>query len=299
MYDVIIIGGSYAGMAAAMPLLRARRKVAIIDAGVRRNRFASHAHGVLALDGKPPGEIAAEAKRQLLAYPTLNWVDDSATGVIKNTSGFEVKTHKRQTLHGARLIVATGVRDQLPEVPGLLERWGQSVFHCPYCHGYELQGGEVGVLATNDMAMHQALMLPDWGPTVLFLNETFVPSDEQLAQLEQRGVRIEPGRVASLSGEDLTVNMDSGVQHQLAGLFVASQISISQPWLDTLGCEMEQSPIGPVLWTDEMKQTSVKHLYACGDNARAAGNVTFAIADGATAGLSAHRSLLFEPLAKA
>lgn len=297
MYDAIIVGGSYAGMAAAMPLVRARRKVAIIDAGERRNRFASHAHGVLALDGKPPGEIAGQAKAQLLAYPTLSWIEGRVQIAAKQGEHFVVSTQAGDHLEARRLVLATGVRDQLPPVPGLAERWGSLVFHCPYCHGYELGGGRVGVLASSEMSLHQALMLPDWGPTSLFLNGAFEPDEQQLMQLKTRGVALERQAVVRLAGQrEAVLTLADGREETLAGLFVAPVIVQSGDIARQLGCEIIEGPIAPAVATDEMKQTSVTNVFACGDMARPVGNVTFAMADGATAGLGVHRSLMFEGL---
>lgn len=189
-YDVIIIGGSYAGLSAALQLGRARRHVLVIDAGTRRNRFASHSHGFLGQDGKAPGEIVAEARRQIEAYVTIDWIDGLATSVSGTFDAFEVEIDGGQRKMGRRLVIAAGVTDDLPPIPGLSERWGQSVFHCPYCHGYELNQGRIGVIAASALAIHHGLMLPDWGTTTLFTNGAFVPDQEQRAQLTARGTQV-------------------------------------------------------------------------------------------------------------
>ena len=182
MYDVIIIGGSYAGLSAGLQLARARRKVLVIDAGLRRNRFAATSHGFLGQDGQAPDVIAAEGRSQLMEYPTVTWVQDSALEASTQEEGVSVRTELNGTFHARRLILATGVVDELPAIEGLKERWGTRVFHCPYCHGYELDQGRIGVLSTSPLAMHHALMLPDWGTTTLFTNGVFTPDAEQQAQ---------------------------------------------------------------------------------------------------------------------
>ena len=293
MYDVIIVGGSYAGMAAALQLARAHRKVFVLDAGQRRNRFASAAHGILGNDGTPPGEIAAIAKEQLLKYPGLTWQDGKAISAEKEGAHFTVGTDTHQTLEASRLILATGVRDKLPGVPGLQERWGQSVFHCPYCHGYELENGHLGVLATGEISMHQALLIPDWGRTTLFTNGAFEPDQNQIEQLKARDVTIEPEEVAEIIGERATVKLRSGRLVELAGLFVAPEMNVSNPLTEQLGCEYAEGPLGSYIRTDETRETTVAGVFACGDVARVAGNVTFAMADGVMAGTAAHRSLIF------
>jgi len=291
MYDVIVVGGSYAGMAAALQLLRARRRVLVIDAGQRRNRFATHSHGFLTQDGSAPADIAADARQQLMAYKTVEWIDARAEAAGRTDAGFSVTTNGG-ALDARRLILAPGVRDELPNVPGLAERWGKSVFHCPYCHGYELDQGPVGVLAVSEMSMHQAMMLPDWGPTTFFLNGAFAPDENQRAELTRRGVTVEAEPVARISGNDANVELRDGRIVHLAGLFTATRTSPSSPLAEQLGCALEQGPAGPFIQTDAVKETTVPGVFACGDAARAMGSVAFAVADGAQAGFGAHRSLM-------
>lgn len=289
--DVIIVGGSYAGMAAALQLVRARRSVLIIDAGSRRNRFADSSHGFLTQDGNSPATIAATAKAQLLAYPTVQWLEASAVSAHKIASGFQVSTDA-QSYQARRLILATGVTDQLPEVPGLAERWGKSIFHCPYCHGYELDQSPIGVVAASPLALHHALMLPDWGPTTLFTNECFEPDAEQKAQLLARAVVIESGKVLQISGK-ADVQLSNGKVLQMAGLFTQPSTTVNSPLAEQLGCQFEQGPMGAFIQTSSSKETTIPGVFACGDNARMAGSVAIAIGDGSLAGAMAHQSLLF------
>lgn len=290
--EYAVIGGSYAGMSAALQLARARRSVAVVDAGLRRNRFAAESRGFLAQDGKPPGEIAEEAKRQLLKYPNLRWIEGQAqTARRLDEAHFEVQGAQHK-LQARRLILATGVVDELPEVEGLAERWGHSVFHCPYCHGYELGGGAIGVLAASALAQHHALMLPDWGTVTLFLNGNYTPDAEQLAALQRRGVEIEAVPVARLSGHADVVLADGRVR-SMAGLFTQARTRMASTLAEQLGCAFEEGPTGPYIRTDGMQQTSVPGVFACGDAARAAGNVAISVGEGAMAGAAAHRSLLF------
>jgi thioredoxin reductase len=296
-FDVIVIGGSYAGMAGALQLARGRRKVAVIDAGIRRNRFAEHSHGLLGQDGKPPAQIAAEAKTQLLEYPNLFWIEGKVESAEKIGDLFSVITGDNQTLSAKRLLLATGVSDHLPAITGLQDRWGKTVFHCPYCHGYELNQGPLGVLAVSEASLHQALLIPDWGPTTLFTNNCFTPNELQLKQLTTRNVRIETEAVNEIAGEQSAiVKLANGRLVELAGLFVASLTKPASPIAYDLGCELAESPVGFYVKTDEFKQTTIPGVYACGDLGRAMGSVTFAIGDGAQAGFAVHRSLIFEGL---
>lgn len=290
--DVVIVGGSYAGLSAALQLARARRSVTLVDAGQRRNRFAAASHGFLAQDGQPPGDIAATARRQLLRYPTVRWIDDVVQSARREPEGFALETAANGTLRPARVILATGVVDRLPDVPGLRERWGRHVFHCPYCHGYELRNGRIGVLATGPVSLHQAMLLPEWGVVTLLLNGTFEPEPAQENDLAARGVRIERTRVARITGEATAV-LDDGRSLEFAGLFTASRTEPASPIARQLDCEFEHGPLGEFVKTDAMKATTVPGVFACGDVARAAGNVAIAVGDGAMAGAAAHRSLLF------
>ena len=291
-HDAIVIGGSYAGMSAALQLARARRRVMVIDANLRRNRFASASHGFLGRDGHTPGDIASEAKAQLLAYPNVRWIDDTALSAERQNDAFEVSLADGRVELASKLVLAPGVVDELPDIEGLAQRWGVSVFHCPYCHGYELNEGRIGVLASSAMSMHHALMLPDWGQTTLFLNDAFVPDDEQRAALAARGVVVETGAVARLV-DAATVEMRDGRRLVMDGLFSVTRTGVASPVAAQLGCEMEQGPLGEFIRTDAMQATSVPGVIACGDAARAAGNVAISVGAGAMAGAAAHRSMMF------
>lgn len=292
-YEVIIVGGSYAGMSAGLQLARARRRILVLDTGQRRNRFAQSAHGFLAQDGRNPGAIADEARAQLLAYPTVEWLSQAAVEARQDGSGYVVTAANGQHFSALRLILAAGVVDELPDIAGLSQRWGQGVFHCPYCHGYELNGGPIGVLAATPMALHHALMLPDWGPTTLFLNQVFEPDAEQLASLDKRGVIVEREPVIALGGAPLDVTLASGRVIKLAGLFTQPHTRMASPLAAQLGCEFEAGPMGDFIRVNALRETTVPGVFACGDASVAAGNVASAVGDGARAGAAAHQSLIF------
>ena len=226
-----------------------------------------------------------------MEYPTVTWVQGSAVLVNQPVEGFSVRTEHSGTFHARRLILATGVVDELPAVEGLKERWGTRVFHCPYCHGYELDQGRIGVLATSPLAMHHALMLPDWGPTTLFTNGVFTPDAEQQAQLDRRGVNVESAGVRRISGERADLELDDGRVFKLDGIFTLSRTRIS-PLAEQLGCEWVDGPTGPYLHTNDTRQTSVPGVFACGDASLAAGSVALAVGEGVRAGVGAHFSLI-------
>lgn len=291
-HDVIVIGGSYAGMAAALQLLRARRTVLVIDAGLRRNRFASHSHGFLTQDGVDPAEIARAARRQLEAYPTLTWIEGTAGAAAGEKDAFVVTTVDGRRFEARRLLFATGVSDELPAIEGLAERWGKSVFHCPYCHGYELNRGRIGVIATGPMSVHQAQLIPEWGEVTFFTNGAVALDDALRRDLSNRGVSIEEAAIARLDGHADVVLAD-GRRLEFAGLFTATRNAPATPVAATLGCEIEETPFGTQIRVDGMKETGIAGAFACGDAARVPHSVSLAVGDGAWAGAQLHRSLVF------
>jgi thioredoxin reductase len=291
-HDVIVIGGSYAGMAAALQLLRARRKVLVVDAGKRRNRFARHSHGFLGQDGADPAAIAATARRQLEAYPTLSWIDGVAESATGEKGGFVVETGDKTRHKARRLLFATGVADGLPAIEGLSERWGRSVFHCPYCHGYELDRGRIGVIASGPMSIHQAQMIPEWGAVTFFTNGAIDLDAAARADLASRGVTIEETPIARLEGHAEIV-LEDGQKLSFAGLFTAPYATPASPIAQSLGCEHMETPMGIQIRTADTKETTVPGAFACGDVAKMPHSVSLAVADGAWAGANIHRTLIF------
>jgi len=293
--DAIVVGGSFAGLSAAMQLARARKRVLVIDAGQPRNRFAKTSHGFFGQDGKPPAEILREAARQVAAYPTVRFIQGEATGASQTDGGFTVTLGDGREEQAARLVLATGVRDELPPIPGMRERWGRTVLHCPYCHGYEVAGGALGVLASDPvMAVHKAMLIPDWGQTTLFTQGLFEPDAEQAAQLAARGVQVERAPVVELLGEapELeAVRLADGRVIPLQAIFAAPDVRMASPLAEALGCAFEQGPQGPYIRVDDRKQTTVAGVYAAGDASAAMHNATLASASGVLAGIGAHQSL--------
>lgn len=291
-HDVIVIGGSYSGMAATLQLLRARRTVLVVDAGERRNRFARHAHGFLGHDGEPPGEIAAKARRQLDAYGTLTWIEGRIDAVAGQADDFIATTSTGLTFSGRRVLLASGVTDRLPAVEGLAERWGRTVFHCPYCHGYELGQGRIGIVGASPMSVHQAELLTDWGDVTLLVNGAVELDHEARSALQRRGVAIEETPIDRIEG-DADVAMADGRRLRFAGLFTATRTSPSGALAEAMGCALEETPVGLQIRVDAEARTSVAGVFACGDVARAPHSVSLAVGGGALAGALIHRSLLW------
>ncbi|WP_417260179.1 NAD(P)/FAD-dependent oxidoreductase [Celeribacter sp.] len=294
-YDTIIVGGGFAGLAAATYLGRARRRVLVLDTGCPRNRFSAASHGFLGQDGRAPMDILSDARNQLATYPTVDIANDEAVAARKLDAGFEVDLADGNRISSPTLILAHGLHDTLPEIPGLSDRWGNSVLHCPYCHGFEFSDRHLGVLYRNEMSIHQAQLITEWGPTTLFLNGHTV-AKEHLDVLEQRHVRIETETVTALngSGTDLSsLTLDGGRDVAIEALYIAPQSSLSSPLANQLGANITETVMGPMIVTDDSKMTSVSGLFAAGDIARAPHSVSWAVGDGVTAGTAAHRALVF------
>jgi thioredoxin reductase len=295
-FDVVVIGGNFAGVSAALPLARARRRVLVVDAGKPRNRFSHGAHNFYGHDGKAPLEAMAEAQRQFMLYPTATLMRAQATRASGQKDAFTVALADGSEITARRLVLATGVKDTLPDLPGLAERWGQSVVHCPYCHGYELPPGPLGVLGVGAHSLHGAILAADWGPTTFFTQGEVEPDGETTALFAARGVTVERSPVVELLGPAPAleaVRLADARVVALGGLFVAPQVSPASPLAEQLGCIFDEAPMGPYLRVNEMKETSVPGVFAAGDVAQAMHSAPLAAAAGTMAGVCAHRSLIW------
>ena len=295
-HDAIVIGGSFAGLSAATYIARARRSVAIVDTGLPRNRFAEHSHGFLGQDGSSPWAMLTTARSQVVNYPTVTFIDGEATTATKTGDGFAITLATGEALEGVRLVLAFGISDELPAIPGLADRWGASVLHCPYCHGYEFSGQRLGVLYLTPKSIMQSMLIAEWGPTTLFLNGAAELEPTVLAELAKRSVTVERSPVKALHGGGLTlssVELADGRMCKLDALYIGPRTHLNSSIAQQLGCELEDTPLGPIVRVDAERMTTVPGVYAAGDITRGAHTVTWAAADGVTAGLALHRSLIF------
>jgi thioredoxin reductase len=299
-FDVIVVGGSFAGLSAAMQLARARRRVCVVDAGQPRNRFAAASHGFFGQDGEPPLAMIEQARRKLAAYPTVTLRQGTVVSATPQHSagspenGFEVVLDDGTQMEAHKVVLAFGVQDGLPEIAGLRERWGASVLHCPYCHGYEFAGQRLGVL-------YHSAGSADWGPTTLFLNGDTTLEAAERARLQALGITIEPAPIAALEGPGQALQgvrlqaTGSGDAHvvPLAALYVAATTRPASPLAEQLGCAFDDGPMGPYIRTDANKMTTVPGVYAAGDLTLMRHNATLASAEGVLAGVGAHQALVF------
>ena len=294
-YDAIVVGGSYAGLSATLALARARKRVLVIDAGQRRNRFAHAAHNLIGQDSRAPEAIIRDARADVAVYPTVTFIDGLAIAAVPDDAGFTVTLQDGSTHLAARLVLATGVADELPALPGLRDGWGKWAFHCPYCHGYEVAGQKLGVLAFLETATHLANLIPDWGPTTFLTNSVVTLTPDERNALEGRGVVVEDTAVSAIVHDDESmsgVRLEDGRVIELDALFVAAPTRQASPLAAQLGCAIDETALGPIIQVDPRGQTTVPGVFAAGDAAQPNKSLAGAIASGMLAGAGAHQSLL-------
>ena len=296
MDDVIIIGGSFAGLAAALQLGRARRKVTVLDTGLPRNRFAGHSHGLLGHDHKPPLDILAEARQQLTRYPTIRLVNTRAESVSGAIDNFSVITADGESLEARRVVLSYGVVDQMPDVPGFAESWGTSIVPCPYCDGFEVAGRHWGLLWSGPQSYQSAKLFHDWTDKLtVFADGRDIPPDIQ-ADLARRNIPVVDGRIVEIAhhkGKIATVNLDSGRNITVDVLFAQPPNKPSASLHESLGLATVDTPVGIALKVDERRQTGMPGIYAAGDLATPMlPSVTQASSQGAMAGIFAQQSMV-------
>ncbi|MEU1078767.1 NAD(P)/FAD-dependent oxidoreductase [Streptomyces sp. NPDC005908] len=268
-YDVVVVGGGAAGLSAALVLGRARHRTLVVDAGEPRNAPSAHMQGYLTRDGMAPAEFLALGREEIARYD-VELVRDRVVDVTPGED-FTVALETGASVRARRLIVATGLKDEMPDVPGVAERFGRDVLHCPFCHGWEVRDEPFGVLASSAMSVHQALMVSRWSKdTMLFLHRV---AEEELTDLDLRrlaaaGVDVVPGEVAGLVAEDdrLTgVRMSDGTVHPRSVLFVGPRPVPQTGLLERLGAEMDETPFGTYPVVDGNGLTSVPGVWAAGN----------------------------------
>lgn len=311
-YEVIVVGGGAAGLSAALVLGRARRRTLVVDAGEPRNAPAAHLQGYLTRDGMSPAEFLAVGREEVARYG-VELVRDRAVDVTGGED-FAVRlaggtpSWGGRTVRGRQLVVATGLKDELPAVAGLAGRFGRDVLHCPYCHGWEVRDRAFGVLATTPMSVHQALMVSQWSKDVTLFLHTVAETeltDEDLRRLAAAGVRVVPGEVAGLVVEDdrLTGVRLAGGTRSGAGrvydrevLFVAPRAVPQTDLLARLGAELSETPFGTYPVVDGWGRTTVPGLWAAGNASGFAEQVVNAASRGYRAGAAINGDLLMTDL---
>ncbi|NUR43954.1 MAG: NAD(P)/FAD-dependent oxidoreductase [Streptomyces sp.] len=297
-YEVIVIGGGAAGLSAALVLGRARRRTLVVDAGEPRNAPSAHMQGYLSRDGMSPAEFLAIGREEIARYG-VELVRDR---VVDVSQGFGVTLASGRTLRARRLVIATGLKDELPAVPGVAERFGKDVLHCPYCHGWEVRDQAFGVLATSPLSVHQALMVSQWSKDVTLFLHTVTEadlSDDDLRRLAAAGVKVVPGEVERLRIEDdrLTgVQLADGTTHAREVLFTAPRAVPQNDLPAQLGAELNETPFGAYPVVDATGRTTVPGVWAVGNAMGFGEQVINAAAGGYRAGATINGDLLMADL---
>jgi thioredoxin reductase len=302
-YEVIVVGGGAAGLSAALVLGRARRRTLVVDAGEPRNAPAAHMQGFLSRDGMPPAEFLAVGREEIARYG-VELVRDRAVDAHRDgdAGAFAVTLAGGGVVRARHLVIATGLKDELPDVPGVAERFGRDVLHCPYCHGWEVRDRAFGVLATGPLSTHQALMVTQWSKDVTLFLHTVAEeelADEDLRRLAAAGVKTVPGEVAGLVVEDdrLTgVRLADGTVHPREAVFTAPRAVPRTDLLERLGAELRETPFGCYPVIDERGLTTVPGLWAAGNASGFAEQVINAASRGYRAGAAINGELLFADL---
>jgi thioredoxin reductase len=298
-YDVVVVGGGAAGLNAALVLGRARRRVAVVDAGAPRNAPAAQLHGFLSRDGTPPAGLLAAGRAEVAGYGV-----ELLEGRVEHIDpggqpGFLVHLAAGPVLAARRVLVATGLRDELPELPGVPERWGKDLLHCPYCHGYEVRDQPLGVLGTGPRSVDQALLVRQWSADVVFFPHTLELAGEERERLTARGVGVVDGvvsRVVVDGGGLRAVELAGGQVVPRSAVFVVPRMVPHDGLLTDLGCTKDED--GWVI-TDASGRTSVPGLWAAGNVADPRAQVVTAAGMGSAAAIAINHDLVDEEVADA
>ncbi|MDN5201969.1 NAD(P)/FAD-dependent oxidoreductase [Fulvivirgaceae bacterium BMA10] len=293
-YEVIIIGGSYAGLSAAMALGRSMRSVLIIDSGKPCNRQTPHSHNFITQDGQKPSEIANNAKAQVLKYDSVTFHQGLAMAGKKTLEGFEIETQSGDLFSARKLIFATGLKDLMPDIKGFAECWGISILHCPYCHGYEVKNEKTGILANGFEAFHYAQLITNWTKELtLFTNGKSTLTEEQTVQIRKNNLEIiekEIDFIEHSQGKIQRVVFKDGAGISVNALYASPAFVQHSQIPEALGCQFTDEGL---LEVDGLQQTTVEGVYACGDNSSRRA-VSIAVSTGTLAGIASNHSLIEE-----
>lgn len=295
IFDVIIVGGSYAGLAAGMALGRAMKKVLIIDDGKPCNRQTPQSHNFLTNDGKPPAEIAALANLQVKKYDTVTFFNGLATSGIKTDKGFDIQVASGETFAAKKLIFATGIKDVLPDIGGMAACWGISVIHCPYCHGYEVRHEKTGILGNGAAGFDFTRLISNWTKDLtLFTNGNSTLTAEQTAKLEKHQIKIIEKEIEKFEhrhGHIEHILFKDGSTAAVKAIYAPSPFVQHCTIPELLGCELTEEGYIKI---DNFQETTIKDVFAVGDNAAKMRTVANAVAMGTTAGITISKKMILE-----
>jgi len=295
LFDAIVIGGSYAGLSAAMSMGRALMRVLIIDSGKPCNLPTPHAHNFLTHDGHSPEEISNLAKQQPRKYETVTFFNGLAVDAKKTADGFEIQVASGEIFAGRKLIFATGIKDLLPSIGGISACWGISVLHCPYCHGYEVRHQKTGIIGNGEAAFEFSKMISNWtNDLTLFTNGKSNLMTTQISILQKHQIKIEEKAIESLEHDNGFVShivFKDGSKSDLKAIYSPSPFEQHCPVPKALGCEL--TPEGYIK-TDAFQETTIEGVFACGDNTVRMRSIANAIAMGNFTGAAVSKKVIFE-----
>ena len=291
-YDVIIVGGSYAGLSAAMSLGRSLRNVIVIDSGDPCNRQTPHSHNFLTRDGDTPAEIAAIAKEQVSKYTTVEFCNDTAIHGYREGAVFIIETAGGRKFAAGKLLFATGIRDLHPDIPGFKDCWGISVIHCPYCHGYEYHGKNTAIMANGERAFHLVTLVHNLTQTItVFTSGKPSFTDVQMEKLKEHNIRVIEEPVIEVLHEGGYVNslvLQDATKYDFTAVYAAIPFEQKCAIPASLGCAFTEQGY---LETDAFQQTSIAGVFAAGDNNTMMRSVANSVAAGSLAGAAINREL--------
>lgn len=294
-FDVIIIGGSYSGLSSAMALGRSLRDVLVIDSGLPCNRQTPHSHNFLTQDGKTPAEISHIAKEQVMKYKTVRFYEGLADKAVKIQTGFEISTRSGDRFTAKKLIIASGIKDIMPDIKDFSECWGISIIHCPYCHGYEVRHEKTGILANGDTGYELGKLISNWTKDLtIYTNGISTFNEEQSFKLKQNNIQIIENEIDSfehINGKLQNINFKDSSQTPITAIYTRLPFIQHSDIPASLGCQLtEQGHIK----VDMMQKTSVPGVFACGDGASPMRSVANAVYTGAFAGAALNKELIDE-----
>lgn len=294
-YDVIIVGGSYAGLSAAMALGRSLRNVLIIDSGKPCNSQTPYSHNFLTQDGVEPNIISEQGKTQVLKYETVKYTNGTAIQGSKDGDFFVVVLETGETFQSRKLLFATGIKDILPDIKGLAECWGISVLHCPYCHGYEVSNTKIGILGNGDLAYELSRLINNWTKNlVLFTNGASTLTIAQRSKIESHNIEIiedEIDYIDHKNGEMEQVVFKDGRTEKVNAMFARGNFEQHCEIPKEFGCELTEQGY---LKVDDFQRTNIGGIYAAGDNTSMFRSVSAAVAAGNKAGALINMELIAE-----
>jgi len=294
-FEVIVIGGSYGGLSAAMSLGRALRRVLIVDNGLPCNRQTPHSHNFITQDGKTPKEISALAKEQVTQYKTVQFYSGRAVKATKKEKGFEIKTESGDLFYSCKLIIATGLKDLMPGITGFAECWGISVIHCPYCHGYEVKNEKTGILGNGDPGFELSRLVNNWTKELtLYTNGKSTLTAEQAEKLKRNNIPIVEDEIHSFehkNGRIQNIVFYNNSKTSITAIYARPLVIQHSDLASQLGCQLTEQGR---LKVDGSQKTTLEGVFACGDCSNSSRDIALAVSSGVIAGGTCNKELILE-----